>query len=189
MSMLNPRLGTLVALIVVAAATRLLPHPPNLTSLTAVALFGGAYFTDRRLAFAVPFIALLLSDLTLGWYYSWSFMAFQPHMWVQYFAFALVVMLGMSLREDSGALRIGGTTLAASCAFFVVTNFGEWVFQPWYPKTGQGLVDAYVAAIPFFRNTLLGDALYVALLFGGFRMLERNFAGLRAQPERLAHAK
>lgn len=179
--MLNPRLGTLVAMIVMAAATRLLPHPPNLTSITAVALFGGAYFSDRRLAFIVPFVALLVSDLVLGWYYSWSFMAFQPHMWVQYVAFGLVVLLGMSLRNSLGAARIGGTMLAASCLFFIVTNFGEWVFQPWYPKTTQGLVDAYVAAIPFFRNSLLGDALYVALLFGGFRLLEWNIVALRAQ--------
>ncbi len=179
--MLNPRLGTLVALIVMAAATRLLPHPPNLTSLTAVALFGGACFSDRRLAFAVPFLALLASDLTLGLFYSWSSMAYQPHMWVQYFAFGLVVLLGMSLKGKSSALGIGGTTLAASCLFFAVTNFGEWVFQPWYPKTGQGLVDAYVAAIPFFRNALLGDAIYVALLFGGFILLARNYVGLREQ--------
>jgi len=181
--MLNPRLGTLVALIVMAAATRLLPHPPNLTSLTAVALFGGAVFSDRRLAFAVPFAALLLSDVALGLYYSWSSMAYQPHMWVQYFAFGLVVLLGMSLRGSSSAFGIGGTTLAASCLFFAVTNFGEWVFQPWYPKTLQGLVDAYVAAIPFFRNAVLGDFGYAALLFGGFHFLERTFVALRAEPK------
>src|SRR5262245_55356575 len=73
--MLNPRVGTLALMVLAAAATRLLPHPPNLTAMTALALFGGSYFSDRRLAFGVPLLALLLSDLTLGLYWNWSFMA------------------------------------------------------------------------------------------------------------------
>ena len=177
--MLNPRLRTLVLMILGAAATRLLPHPPNLTPITALALFGGAQFADRRLAYAVPLLALLLSDLLLGIYWSWSSMAWQPHMWLQYLCFALIVTLGLRLQQRAGALRIGGTMLAASLLFFVVSNFGEWVFQPWYPKTFAGLVACYVAAIPFFGNTLLGDILYTVLLFGGFHLLEGRFASLR----------
>ena len=174
----KPRTSALILIILAAAATRLLPHPPNMTSIAAVALFGGAYFTRRWLAFFVPFAALVLSDLILGVYWSWSMMAFQPHMWVQYLAFALVVMIGLSLRGKSTA-RVAAMTLVSSITFFVVTNFGEWVFQPWYPKTGEGLVAAYVAAIPFFRNSVLGDFIYVALLFGGMRLLESRYTELR----------
>jgi len=177
--MLNPRLGTLILMIIGAAATRLLPHPPNMTSLTALALFGGAHFADRRLAYAVPLLALLVSDLVLGVYWSWSSMAWQPHMWLQYLCFALVVTLGMGLQRRGGAVRTAATMLAASTLFFVISNFGEWVFQPWYPKTAAGLLECYVAAIPFFGNALLGDALYTLLLFGGFRLLEGRFASLR----------
>jgi hypothetical protein len=177
--MLNPRLGTLILMIIGAAATRLLPHPPNMTSLTALALFGGARFADRRLAYAVPLLALLLSDLVLGVYWSWSAMAWQPHMWVQYLCFALVVTLGLGLQRRSGAMRIAGTMLAGSTLFFILSNLGEWAFQPLYPKTAAGLVQCYVAAIPFFGNSLLGDALYTLLLFGGFHLLEGRFASLR----------
>jgi len=177
----TPRTSALVLIVLAAAATRLLPHPPNLTSITAVALFGGAYFSSRWLAFAVPLLALALSDLVLGVYWSWSpMMAFQPHMWVQYAAFAGVVLIGMSLRGRADALRVAGATLASAVMFFAVTNFAEWAFQPWYPKTVEGLSAAYVAAIPFFRNSLLGDLAYVALLFGGMHLLEARFAGLRA---------
>lgn len=178
--MFNPRLGTLVTIVLAAAATRLLPHPPNLTAMTALALFGGAYFTDRRLAMLVPLLALLLSDLALGLYWSWDYRALQAHMWVQYVSFLGIVCMGFLLRESRGALRIATVTLSASVLFFVVTNFGEWVFQPWYPKNAAGFVASYVAAIPFFRNTLIGDALYTTLLFGGFALLERRFAALRA---------
>jgi len=175
----KPRTSALILIILAAAATRLLPHPPNMTSITALALFGGAYFTRSWLAFFVPLAALALSDLVLGLYWSWSMMAFQPHMWVQYLAFSLVVMIGLSLRGRTSAARVAAMTLASSVTFFVVTNFGEWVFQPWYPKTGEGLVAAYIAAIPFFRNSLIGDFAYVALLFGGMRVLESRFTMMR----------
>src|SRR5437870_3489528 len=66
--MLRPRLIVLIAMILAAAFSRLIPHPPNIASVTAVALFGGAYFSDKRLAFLVPLAALFLSDLVLGFY-------------------------------------------------------------------------------------------------------------------------
>lgn len=179
--MLNPRLGTLVAMLVMAAATRLLPHPPNLTAMTALALFGGAFFTDKRLAFALPLAVLLITDIVLGVVWNWSSMAVEPHMEVQYIAFAMIVGLGLTLRQNHGVVRTGVTAVLASLLFFVVSNLGTWAFQSIYPKTFDGLVACYVAAIPFWRNTLAGDLLYTAILFGGFHLLERNFVGLRAQ--------
>lgn len=170
--MINPRLLALVAFVLFAAATRLLPHPPNLTAVTAMALFGGAYFADRRWAFAAPLLALLLSDLALGFY---------PHMEVPYLGFVLVVCIGLRLQKQRTAGRIFAATLLSSVLFFVLTNFGEWLWRvemP-YPKTLDGLIACYVNALPFFRNTLLGDLIYTALLFGGFRLLESRFSVLR----------
>lgn len=176
----STRTSALLLIVIVAAAARLLPHPPNVTSITALALFGGACFPNRWVAFAVPLTALALSNLVLGIYWSWSFMAWQPHLWVQYLSFALVVALGFLLRERRGFWRIAGVTLASSLLFFFVTNLGEWAFQDWYPKTWEAFVACYIAAIPFFRNSLLGDFGFVALLFGGMRLLEMRFVALRA---------
>ena len=178
--MSSTRTSALVLIIIAAAATRLLPHPPNVTSITALALFGGACFSNRWIAFAVPLLALAASNLVLGVYWNWSFMAWQPHLWVQYVAFAMIVALGFLLRERRSVWRVASVTLASSVLFFVVTNLAEWAFQAWYPKTADGLVAAYVAAIPFFRNSLLGDFGYVALLFGGMKLLETKFPSLRA---------
>jgi hypothetical protein len=178
--MLNPRFGTLMFIVLAAAATRLLPHPPNLTAMTALALFGGAHFADRRLAIGIPLLVLALSDLTLGLYWQWDFRAVQGHMWVQYLSFLGIVGMGWLLRNSRSVVRVGAITLASSCLFFVVTNFAEWAFQPWYPKTAAGLAASYVAGIPFFRNMLIGDLAYTALMFGGFALLERRFAVLRA---------
>jgi hypothetical protein len=178
--MLNPRFGTLMFIVLAAAATRLLPHPPNVTAMTALALFGAAHFSDRRLAIGVPLAALLLSDIALGIYWQWDFRAVQGHMWVQYASFLAITAMGLLLRQSRGAARVGAVTVSASVLFFVVTNFGEWVFQPWYPKTAAGLAASYVAGIPFFRNMLVGDLAYAGLMFGGFALLERRFAVLRA---------
>jgi len=160
---LTPRLGTLVVLVVAAAASRLLPHPPNLTSITAVALFGGAYFSARWLAFVVPLLALFASDLVLGLY---------PQMAVQYVSFALIICLGLALQRRRTLPAIAAATILSSVTFFVITNFGVWAFNALYPKTAAGLISCYVEAIPFFRNTLLGDLGYTALLsphFGSAR--------------------
>lgn len=180
---MSARTNTLLLIIVTAAAVRLLPHPHNVTPIAAIALFGAAYFSNRWAAFAVPMLALGLSNLALGIYWSWSIMAWQPHLWVQYLSFALVTGMGFLLRGRVNAWRVAGVTLASSLVFFVVTNLGEWAFQAWYPKTWEGLVACFTAAIPFFRNSLLGDFGFVALLFGGWSLLENRFGVLRARAE------
>ena len=164
------RLFVLLGAILSAAALRLIPHPPNFSPIDAMALFSAAYLGRRALAFVAPLGALFLSDLILGFY---------PGMWVQYLSVALVVVLGRLALRRIGPLRIGVAALASSILFFAVTNFGVWLLSGMYPKTLVGLEACYVAAIPFFQNTLAGDLFYSALLFGGFAMLERLVPSLR----------
>jgi len=113
--MLKPRLVVLIAMVLSAAATRLVPHPWNLTSIAAVALFGGAYFRDRRLAFAVPLGALFVSDLVLGLY---------AGMAVVYLSFTLIAGIGLWLRSHRQPVVIVGAALASSVLFFGLTNLG-----------------------------------------------------------------
>jgi hypothetical protein len=171
--MITPRLFTLLSLILLATASRLIPHPPNMTSLTAVALFGGAYFSDKRLAFAVPLCALFLSDAVLGFYRQMEFV---------YLGFALIVAIGILLRKNRRFIPILSATLAGSVLFFLLTNFGVWAFSALYAKTLTGLMFCYLAAIPFFRNMVVGDLFYAAVLFGGFRLLEWAVPALREVP-------
>jgi|ERR1700730_2301508 hypothetical protein len=170
MDMLRPRLVLLISIILLAALSRLIPHPPNMASVTAVALFGGAYFSDRRLAFLIPLAALFLSDLVLGFY---------NHMEVVYSSFALIVCIGFWLQKNRSTLHIAGAALTSSVLFFLLTNFGVWAFDSPYPRTLDGLITCYVAAIPFFTKTLQGDMLYTIILFGGFTLLEWRFSVLR----------
>lgn len=165
------RLLALVAAIFAAAAMRLLPHPPNFSPIAAIALFGGAYLPKRALAFVPPFAALILSDALLGGFY--------PGMNFVYLSFGLTVLIGWAVAKRKTPLTIAGAAVASSVLFFVLTNFGMWLFSGFYPLTWEGLVACYVAAIPFFQNTLAGDLLFTALLFGGFALAERKLPALR----------
>ena len=160
----------LAGMILAAAASRLIPHPPNFTPIAVIALFGGAQFSSKRSAFLVPLAGLLLSDLVFGFY------TITP---VVYGSFALTVCLGFWVRQRRSVQRIVFAAVASAVLFFVLTNFGVWAIDNLYPKTTSGLVDCYVAAIPFFQNMLLANVLYSALLFGGFALAEHRFVGLR----------
>lgn len=170
--MCHPRPLVLTGMILAAAASRLCPHLPNFTPIAAMALFGGAHFADKRLAFGVPLLALLLSDALLG---------FHAGMPAVYGGFALIVALGLGLRANRTATTVAGTALAGALLFFLITNFAVWAAGVLYPRTWAGLGECYLAAIPFFRNSLAGDLFYAAVLFGGFALAQRRWP-LLAEP-------
>jgi hypothetical protein len=161
-----------LALIVLAAALRIAPHPWNFTPVGAMALFSGATLKDRRLAFAFPLLALFAGDLFVG-FYKLSVML------TVYASFLASVLIGLWLRDRRTVARIGLATLLGATQFFLVTNFAVWQFLGGYPHNPSGLLACYIAGIPLFWNTLAGDAVYAALLFGGFALAERFFPSLR----------
>lgn len=174
----------LVAMIVLAALSRLLPHPPNFSPVEAMALFGGAYFANRGWAIVVPLVALLLSDIALGLTMGGDYMSYVASLsfWSVYLCIALSTVLGFGLRGKVGGANVLGYSLAGSVLFFVVTNFTTWFGSTTlYPQTASGLVAAFLAGIPFFKWTVLGTLFYSALLFGGFALLRRQAPALRAQ--------
>lgn len=169
----NARIWLIAGLILGAALLRLLPHPPNFTPLGAIALFAGARFARRSLALVIPLAAMLLSDglleLTTGW-------GFHGGMPVVYATLALIVTFGFLVRRAGiRPLSVGLGACGAATVFFIITNFFVWLGSGMYPLTLAGLVSCYVAAIPFFGNTLAGDLFYSAALFGSFVFAERTF--------------
>lgn len=160
------RFTVLAGIILAAVASRLIPHPPNFTPVAALALFGGASFASKRAALLVPLAAMFLSDLVLG------LSAITP---VVYASLALITCLGFWRRRSPTVARTFTAAVAGAVLFFVVTNFGVWALGTLYPKTWAGLTECFVAAIPFFRNTLVSDLLYAALLFGGLALAEKRW--------------
>jgi hypothetical protein len=171
------RLLALFAAILGAAALRLVPHPPNFAPIAAMALFGGAHLGRRGLAFAAPLGALLLSDAIIG---------FHPYMWATYLGVALIVLIGWAVRARISPLRVGAAAVASSVLFFAITNFAVWLQSGFYARSIAGLAACYVAALPFFQNTLAGDLFFSGLLFGGFALAERMVPALREHPPAVA---
>lgn len=158
-----------VILIVLAALSRLIPHPPNFTPLVALALFGGAWLQDKRLALIVPLLALLLTDLFLGFHKTMIFV---------YSAFVLIAGVGFWLEKNRKTVYIASAALLSTLLFFVVTNFGVWLVSDYYDASGAGLVQCFVAAIPFLQNTVASTLLYSLVLFGSAEMASRGFTRL-----------
>jgi len=160
-----------IVLVLAAAFSRLIPHPMNFAPITAIALFGGMYF-DKRFAPVLPFAALIISDYFLGFY--------DGIVWV-YGSFLVVTMLGMFASNKKSIGVVAGSTFAGSFLFFLVTNFGVWQSGFMYPLTMSGLIDCYIAALPFFRNAIAGDVFYVTVLFGVYELSMKYLPHTAAQ--------
>ena len=165
------RFWAALALVALAACLRILPHFPNFSPVTAMALFAGAYFARTFYAIALPLAAMVLSDAVLG---------FHDLIPVVYGAFVLVTLLGFFLRERRSPIRIAGLAVSGSLLFFVMTNFAVWAQGTYYPKSAAGLAECFLAALPFLQGSLVGDLFYTGALFGAWALLERRVPSLRA---------
>jgi len=154
-------------LTVIVAASRFLPHPPNVACVGALGLFAGCYLAGRR-AYLVPLAVLLLSDL-VGHLFKVPGMGFyHPITMLCVYAGAIsAVPVGRWIQSNRSKLRLPAGSLAASTLFFLISNFGVWL-GGWYPITGLGLLACYTSAIPFFGYTIAGDLLFTILLFGAW---------------------
>lgn len=150
-------------LIIFGFSARLLPHPPNFAPIGALALFGGMYLS-RRLALLVPLGAMILSDFFIGFYSP-------PIMLSVYASFAIMNLIGLWARKRKRFSTVLGGTLLGSTLFFFITNAAVWAFGTTYPLTFSGLMQSYIMAIPFFRNTLLGDLFYIGILAGSYEAI------------------
>jgi len=167
---MNLKIVTLITIIFSLALFRLMPHLPNVSPVAAMALFGGACFTDKRLAFIVPFLAMLFSDLILGFHHTMLYV---------YLGFGLTVVTGIWLQQHLKVVNIAVATVVSSLLFFLLTNFGVWVTSGLYPASTQGLVQTYIAGIPFFQNSLTGNLVFTAMVFGGYALLKNSVRTLR----------
>ncbi len=165
------RMSVAAILVALAASLRVAAHPWNFTPIGAMALFSGAIFRQQWAKFLFPLVALFAGDLFVG---------FHKLMSVVYLSFVISVAIGMWIGEERKLVRIASGTFLGTLQFFLVTNFAIWTTFTTYPKSAAGLLSCYAAGVPFFWNTLAGDVLYTALLFGGYMLAERLFALGRA---------
>lgn len=153
-------------LILVSIIGRLIPHPANVTPVGAIALVGGAKLPNIW-RWTIPFIALILSDVLLQLFFNTT--AFSIETPFVYGSFAISIFLGRWIQGKNRYLKLGILSLIGSLQFFLLTNFGTWVGGLLYPQTLSGLGQCYLMALPFLKNTLVGD---LAWSFGLFAMIE-----------------
>lgn len=159
----------LAIIIIMAAFSRLLPHPPNFTPIMAMSLLGGVYFKNKQFAVIVPLLAMVISDSLIGFH----------GMMIWVYSSIVIISLSASLLKPK-MLHLGFASLGSSFFFFAVTNFGVWASSTFYPKTLMGLVACYTAGLPFLQNALVGDLMYVSILFGSFELAKRSIPQLDA---------
>ena len=153
-----------IGMVVLGAFARLVPHPWNFTPMMAIGLFAGSQSRKASTGVLATLLALALSDAVLGFY---------PGFWYVYAAALIPVLFGVLIRDKSGPAAIAVAALASSLSFFMITNFMVWATEPLYPHTAGGLAECYLAGIPFYRNQILGDAVYTVAIFGGYAVLSR----------------
>jgi hypothetical protein len=160
-----------IALLVIGILSRLVYHTPNFTPVLALALFGGVYLNKRH-ALIVPLALMVLSDLLIGFhdviFFTWG-------------SVVLISALGLGVRKQKSFPTILGASILSAVLFFLVTNFGVWLFK--YPHSIHGLTQCYVNAIPFFRTSLFSTLAYSAVLFGIYEVV-----AVRLQQTRFAEA-
>lgn len=160
----NNALWFAIFLIVMGAAMRLARHfgvidlPPNFAPVSAMAMFSAVYL-PRRLALVIPLALMLVSDAFIGF-------DFWPITLSIYVSFLVSSLIGRWLRGRVRWWSIGSASLLSSSFFFVVTNAAVWMFTKMYAPGLGGLLQSYVAGLPFFRNTAIGDLVYSGLFFG-----------------------
>lgn len=146
-----------ILLIILGFATRFIPHLANFSAVGAIALYGGYYFKDKRIAFLVPMVIMFLTDLIIG-LYQWQLLL------SVYVSFALIVFLATLIKKKKWFYALPAAVLS-SIVFFLVTNWAFWQFTAFYPHTFEGLISCYAAGLPFLKNTFAGDFIYTFSLF------------------------
>ena len=145
----------LIGVVALLVMFRFVPHPPNAVPIVAMALFAGAFFSNRIHAFLVPLVAMILSDLILG---------FHSTVLYVYAGIMATVVIGSFLNQVT-VFRVGMAAVIASIVFFLITNFGAWMHHNMYSQDLNGLLQAYVAGIPFLRNSLIANLIFSYLVF------------------------
>jgi hypothetical protein len=167
--LLTPRFIVLSLLVIAAALTRalpyLIPHIWNFTAIGALAIFSGAQFSNRGLAFILPLAAMAISDIVIGNGFSV----------LVYIGFTAMVACGFLVRSKVTVTNVILASFISASIFFLITNFAFFYPATLYPHNFSGILTSYAAGLPFFRNMLIGNMVFSAVLFSSFYLLSKRY--------------
>ena len=140
-----------IGLILILAASRLMPHPYNFTPIIAMAIMGNYFFRNIYLSFSIVLFSMLLSDIFIGFY---------NHMLFVYLPIIFIVFVFYKLNKKINIKNLFVFGFAGSFIFFAISNFGVWLLTDFYEKNFHGLIECYIMAIPFFKHTLASTLIF-----------------------------
>ncbi len=184
---INIRNSVLILIMLFAGATRLfnfthLTTWSNFTPIGAMALFGGAYFSDKWKAYLVPLSTLFVTDIALNYIYYGKFVLLYDGALVVYGCFALMVFIGTYIKKVN-VTNVVLASLASVLIHWLITDIEPCLSGGLYPKSLYGYYLSLIAAIPFEKSMLLGNLIYGTILFGGFELAKLKFSILRTTNE------
>lgn len=163
--------GFVILYIIIGILGRLIPHPANFTPIDNLCLFSGAKL-KRGFAILTMFACLIISDFVLSIVYGYS--PFGYWSLFNYSAYLVMILAGSMLKDKYSFKNLFIYTVSAAFGFWVWTNFGSWLFgfsAIIYPKNLAGLLSCYTAALPFLRNAVLGNLIWMVIIFGVYKAL------------------
>ena len=175
---MNKKIILILSLLIIGVVGRLVPHPPNVTPIIAIALLAAHAFKNKWIAILIPLTGMWISDLMInnylyaGYYDKFVFFS-NGSLWI-YGAILLAVLIGKVLIRSIKLSTVFLSSFSASFFFFIITNFGVWLSNMMYPKSLLGLIECYTLAIPFFGNALIGDLIYSVALFTSYSLVFSN---------------
>ena len=184
MKKLNLQTGIISIIILLAAFTRIMPHPPNFSPMAAIGLFGAAHFAKKWQAFLIPLIGIWISDLVINNIvyssHSSNFVWFYGGFYWQYISYVFIIFVGLFIfNKGISVTNTLGGMVSSSGIFFLFSNFGVWAGGAMYTKNISGLITCYAAGIPFIHNTIISDALFTTVLFGTYYLLQTEYSYLK----------
>ena len=140
-------------LLLISSLSRIISHPANLTPVGAISIYATQKYGFKK-SILITICALVISDIFLGFgYYTLS-------VYIGFIAYIIFQKLFKKFKLSSVYSAICGSTF-----FFLVTNFSVFL-GPWYEHTLEGLIKCFILALPFYRNMIIGDIGFLAVIFG-----------------------
>jgi hypothetical protein len=168
----SSRFLVLTAVVIAVACTRalpyLIPHLWNFSAVYALGIFAGSQFQDKRLAIAMPLLAMAISDLFIGNGFSL----------IVYTGFIVIVLCGIAIQKKINVTNVALASIAGALLFYLITNFAFLYPPTQYPRNAEGIITSYIRGLPFLRNALISDLIFAPILFYGFYLLEKRYPAL-----------
>jgi hypothetical protein len=174
----NNNLG-IILLIAAGAFARFIPHIPNFTPVEGLTIFGAAYLSRNYMAVLFPFIFIYMTDFIINNTIARAYFPevngivwFSQYMIFNFLAILAIVFASRAILKVANARNVAISSILSSLIFYLVTNFGVWINPTSiFSKDFSGLMQTYIAGLPFLRTSIISTLFFSMILFGSYYLI------------------